>query len=59
MDNPSTPLRSTENGRKRIIDAAEMREDIVEKRLKLQKGEKFVYRMNNQCYKTYTMKNIR
>ena len=60
VDNPSTPLRSTENGRKRILDAAEIREDIVEKRLKLLKGEEFVYHMNNPCYKTYTLKkNIR
>ena len=56
VDNPSTPLRSTRNGRKRILDAAEIRKDIVEKRLKLLKGEEFVYHMNNQCYKTYTMK---
>ena len=39
MDNLSTLLRSTENGRKRILDAAEICEDIVEKRLKLLKGE--------------------
>ena len=56
VDNPSTPLRSTENGRKRILDAAEIHEDVVEKRLKLLKGEEFVHQMNNQCYKTYTMK---
>ena len=40
VDNPSTPLRSTENGRKRILDAAEIHEDVVEKRLKLLKGRR-------------------
>ena len=53
MDNPKV---DREWKKKRILDAAEIREDIVEKRLKLLKGEQFVYHMNNQCYKTYTMK---
>ena len=39
VDNPATPPRSTENGRKRILDADEIREDLVEKRLKLLKEE--------------------
>ena len=53
---------STSNGRKRIRDAAEIREDSVAKRLKYLESndEHFVYHMTNDCYKSYTMKkNIR
>ena len=44
VDNPSTPLRTTENGRKRILDAVKIREDIVEKRLKLLKEKNLFIR---------------
>lgn len=46
-----------ENGRKRIHEAAEIRDDVVTKRLKIIDKEDFVYHMNNTCYKTYTMKS--
>ena len=47
---------STENGRKRIREASDIRNDNVSKRLKLVEGDDFVYHMTNQCYKKYTMK---
>ena len=51
----SKPTASSENGRKRIRAAAEIRNDCVLKRLKLI-GEEFVYHMNNECYKKYTLR---
>lgn len=55
----STPERtmSSENGRKRIRDAALIRDDIISKRLKVIDQEEFVYHMSNSCYKAYTMKS--
>jgi len=47
------PTTSTENGRKRVRDAASISEDVVSKRLKVMD---FVYHMSNQYYRTYTMK---
>lgn len=47
---------STENGRKRILEAAAIRNDFVSKRLKLMNNDNFVYHMNNECYKKYTLK---
>ena len=52
----SEPTSSTENGRKRIWEAASVREDCVSKRLKLIGDKHFVYHVNNQCYKSYTHK---
>lgn len=56
----STPeaTTGTENGRKRVHQAASIREDVVSKRLKVIGQEDFVYHMSNQCYKTYTMKSV-
>ena len=45
---------SSEKGRKRILEAATIRKDIVNKRLKTIGDEPFSYHMDNQCYKTYT-----
>lgn len=51
----SQATTSTVNGRKRILDAAYARDDIVKKRLKLIGDSDFVYHMNNECYKKYTL----
>lgn len=45
----------SKNGRKRIREAAEIRNDSVYKRLKLTGEDNFVYHMNNRCYKSYTL----
>ena len=45
---------SSEKGRKRILDAATIRKDIVNKQLKTIGDERFSYHMDNHCYKTYT-----
>ena len=52
----SEPTSTTENGRKRIWEAASARKDSVSKRLKLIGDKHFVYHVNNQCYKSYTHK---
>ena len=44
---------SSEKGRKRILEAAIIRKDIVNKRLKTIGDEPFSYHMDNQCYKTH------
>lgn len=45
-----------ERGRKRILEAASIRKDCVNKRLKAIDGiDKFVYHSTNQCYKNYTL----
>ena len=49
-------VSTTERGRKRVSEAAEIRNDIVCKRLKHADGEQFVYHVNNICYKRYTLK---
>ena len=50
-------LCSSENGRKRILDACEIRDDNVTKRLKhADCRENFMYHVSNNCYKIYTMK---
>ena len=50
-------LVSTENGRKNIINAAEIRKDDVFERLKSTSiDENFSYHVNNQCYKRYVHK---
>ena len=49
-------LVSTDNGRKRILEASEIRKDVVYKRIKLLKDESHIqYHCNNSCYKSYTM----
>lgn len=48
---------TTVNGRKRVQEAAAIRDDIVAKRLKSVASDVvFVYHVTNQCYKTYTLK---
>lgn len=48
---------SEANGRKRIRDAADVRNDRVAKRLRqIGDDEPFVYHMDNNCYKKYTHK---
>ena len=46
---------NSENGRKRIREAAEIRNDCVSKRLKLITSDN-LYQINNKCYKTYTLR---
>ena len=45
---------SSEKGRKRILEAATIRKDIVDKRLNTIGDDLFSYHMDNHCYKTYT-----
>ena len=45
---------SSEKGRKRILKAATIRKDIVNKRLKTIGDQPFSYHMDNHCYRTYT-----
>lgn len=55
--NTNETVTSSENGQKRIRDAAEIRNDHVQKRLKLMTEEdRVVYHCNNKCYKSYTLK---
>ena len=43
---------STENGRSKIMEAASIRKDLLEERLKsLDMDKPFYYYMNNACYK--------
>lgn len=49
-------VTSTENGRDRILQAANIRQDIVHERLLQGNTAHFVYHMNNDCYKKYTLK---
>lgn len=53
----SLKLTSTDGGQKRIREAAVLRKDDVFNRLKLiPETEKFYYHMDNDCYKSYTLK---
>ena len=48
-------LKTSENGRKRMRDAAAIRQDSTAKRLRLINEETtFYYHLENKCYKTYT-----
>ena len=50
-------LVSTENGHINIINAAEIRRDIVYERLKSLNGNQdFKYHVSNNCYKKYVLK---
>ena len=50
-------LTSSENGRVKVIEAANIRNDIVLRRLQDPAREgNFQYHMTNACYKSYTMK---
>ena len=50
-------LTSTQNGRRNIIDAANIRQDEVCERLQSGSIEKhFNYHLTNKCYKIYTLK---
>ena len=51
----SGSLVSTENGRRNIMNAADIRKDEVYERLKSSLiDQDFKYHMNNKCYKNYT-----
>lgn len=58
QDRSDDKTMSTDNGRKRIREASDIRNDNVSKRLKLIEGDEFVYHMTNKCYKRYTMKSV-
>ena len=47
-------LKSTENGRRRGIEAASKKLDIVWERLRNYGDQPFEYHVNNTCYKSYT-----
>ena len=52
-------LTSTPSGREKIINAAEIRKDCVYHRLRSQSLDReFLYHVDNECYKQYTMKRI-
>ena len=51
----SVTTTSTANRRKRIYEAASVRDDVVAKRLKCLGDNEFVYHMSNSCYKQYTL----
>ena len=56
QDEEPGKLTTTINGRKRIKDAAAIRNDVVTKRLRLIHDDfDFMYHMTNNCYKRYTM----
>ena len=58
QEDTAEALISKPQGRKRIRECAEQRQDKVTKRLKLlvEDTENFVYHMSNDCYKNYTHK---
>jgi hypothetical protein len=47
---------SSMQGRKRMIEAAAIRNDLVTKRIKLLNEDNFVYHVTNDCYKRYTLR---
>ena len=50
-------LISTANGRSKIMEAAQIREDEVWDRLQSSSiAEDFLYHMDNKCYKSYILK---
>ena len=50
-------LRLSENGRRKIIEAAAIRKDKVQERLTLHKLDRdLCYHMDNHCCKNYTLK---
>ena len=53
--NDTSTVITTENGRRKIIQAAEKRRDKIYTRL-LSIEEDFVYHVTNKCYKGYTLK---
>ena len=56
QDEEPGKLTTTINGRKKIKDAAAIRNDVVTKRLTLIHDDfDFMYHMTNNCYKRYTM----
>ena len=48
-------VSSTENGRKRVVQAAALRVDHVHQRLQTVDLHNFVYHVDNDCYKSYTL----
>ena len=53
----SSTAVSIENGRKKIIEAASIREDeVLWRRTSLAIDQHFCYHMDNQCYKKYCLK---
>ena len=53
---PHLNTTSSDNGRKRIAEAASIRKDVVCDRLKLVENSQIVYHISNDCYKQYTLK---
>ena len=53
---PQCNTTSSENGRKRLKEAAGIRKDMVYERLQVVDQNKFYYHVNNNCYKTYVHK---
>ena len=49
------PTNSPDNGRGEIIEAANIRRDVVHQRLLLIEAD-FCYHVSNDCYKRYTLK---
>ena len=54
--NPQYDIKSSKNGRKRLVEAAQIWKDEVFERLKHTDPNDIVYHVNNNCYKDYTHK---
>lgn len=55
QESTETTVTSSEVGRERVTEAAQIRDDVVLQRINISNGQ-FVYHSNNKCYKIYTMK---
>ena len=54
--NPHYDTKSSNTGRKRVLDAAKIRKYSVFERLQHIDNNEFVYHVTNNCYKDYTHK---
>jgi hypothetical protein len=55
-EDPQLSATGSENGRKRVREAAEIRQDKVLELIHDFGEDQFVYHMSNDCYKSYTHK---
>ena len=54
QESRSCSVTTTEQGRRKVLEAAAVRRDIVYKHLQLVE-ENFVYQVSNECYKKYSL----
>ena len=55
QESRSCSVTTAEQGRRKVLEAAAVRRDIVNESLQLVE-ENFVYHVSNECYKKYTLK---